>query len=125
MPYEPEGGRLLPLVPLGLSSAVCTALVVAKLSGSDPAVAGDLGPASLGIWMFVLLIQGAATIWLRLAARILSDRGVSSSILINTLCTLFAATGAAAFWWASPVIGAVCGLVTLIGVLVSDHLQVR
>jgi len=45
MVYEPQHGRLLPLVPLGIVSVVCTAIVVAELAGSDASVGDDIGPA--------------------------------------------------------------------------------
>jgi len=72
-----------------------------------------------------MMVQGAAIVWLGLAARILEDAGFSSLLRTTTMFGLFAATGAGAFWWANPLKGAACGLVTLAGLLASNYLHTR
>ena len=119
------GRELRRLIPLGVSCLAVDALVTSTLVKIGHTPAQFAGPTFAAFALLILPLQLALTTLLHLALLIMHDHDVAVPASLPTLLGLSAATGAAIFWWASPIIGAVAGLVTITGWLVSirDRLE--
>ncbi len=120
MAYGHDMGReMRRLIPLAASSVAITVLVTAKIVRMGEVGSDDVGLLFVSYWFLVMLYQAASTLSFMLIAAIMHYYAFPVRARLPVLISLSAIGGAAVLWWAGPWIGAVCGLVTLTGWLLS------